>query len=116
MSTFNLVNKYNHTHVEGKSIPTFRAGQNFQPSLSASVCQDGMEISALLFHNDACQRRLEVLNSGRDSSRYLDAMEKHLRWLALAGTQFRNHACDECLLVTEDNKSRFITFSNISSI
>ncbi|KAG0140209.1 hypothetical protein CROQUDRAFT_23957, partial [Cronartium quercuum f. sp. fusiforme G11] len=106
-STFNLVNKYNHAHVDETLIPTFQEHQNFSPSLSASVCQDGMEISSLLFHYDACQERLKVPNSGRDVLRYLDGMAQHLRWLALAGTQFCNHACDECLLVTEDNKSCF---------
>ncbi|KAG0140907.1 hypothetical protein CROQUDRAFT_68896 [Cronartium quercuum f. sp. fusiforme G11] len=58
-----------------------------------------MEISSLIFHYDACQERLKVPNSGQDVLQYLDAMAQHLRWLALAGTQFCNHACDECLLI-----------------
>ncbi|KAG0145163.1 hypothetical protein CROQUDRAFT_46142, partial [Cronartium quercuum f. sp. fusiforme G11] len=104
LSTFNLVDKYNHAHVEGVSIPTFQESQTFGPSLSASVFQDGMEISPLLFHHDVCQERLKLPNSGWDVFQYLDAMAQQLRSLALAGTQFCNHASDECLLVTEDDK------------
>ncbi|KAG0146012.1 hypothetical protein CROQUDRAFT_45007 [Cronartium quercuum f. sp. fusiforme G11] len=88
VSTFNLVNKYNHAHVEGISIPTFQESQNFGPLLSASVCQDGMEISSQLFHHNACQERLKVPNSSQDVLQYLDAMAQYLRSLALAGTQF----------------------------
>ncbi|KAG0140965.1 hypothetical protein CROQUDRAFT_52432, partial [Cronartium quercuum f. sp. fusiforme G11] len=94
VSTFNLVNKYNHAHVEGVKIPTFQESQSLGPSLSASVCQDGMEISSLLFHHDACKERLKVPNSGWDVLQSLDAMAAHLRSLALAGTQFFNHACN----------------------
>ncbi|KAG0146409.1 hypothetical protein CROQUDRAFT_44422, partial [Cronartium quercuum f. sp. fusiforme G11] len=96
VSTFNLVNKYNHAHVEETSIPTFQESQNFSPSLSASVCQDGMEISSLLFHYDAFQERLKVPNSGWDVLWYLDAITANI--FSSHGSLLCNIACLHVIL------------------
>ncbi|KAH9824422.1 hypothetical protein DFH28DRAFT_879391 [Melampsora americana] len=96
-SIFNLVNLYNDTYNNLSELPE---NLGFGPSLSESVCKDGMTIVDLLFLADEQSQLLVVPNGGLDSSRYKLAQDLYSSENYSVGSAHRNHACSLCVSET----------------
>ncbi|EGG07061.1 uncharacterized protein MELLADRAFT_85963 [Melampsora larici-populina 98AG31] len=104
VSIFNLVNLYNKQNPSDESIK-FKEEQSFGALMSHEVCSDALDIHRLLYHFDLRGAVLTVPNTGLDSSRYLKAMKEQLEYWSKSGTEYRDHACDKCLYVSDENKA-----------